>query len=468
MFGGALGRAGESKASRRALRENGRTGRFQMQAASADLKHDAIRRMSWRLLPFLMVLYLICYVDRSNISVAALQMNAELGLTSQMYGLAAGLFFATYIIFEIPSNLILTKVGARRWIARIMVTWGIVAACMGLITSAHQLYGMRLLLGAAEAGFTPGIIYYLARWYPSRDRAKAMSFFYIGAALASVIGLPLSGLLLSLDGVAGVGGWRWLFVIEGLPAIVMGFVVLRYLPERPANASWLLPEQRTWLTETIAAEEAVAPVSHKAGWAKAFTSGKVWLLAFFWLLQAFGTIGITLFLPLIVKGLSGQSNLNVSLLSSVPFLMACILMFFNGRHSDATRERAWHLGLPLIFAGILLVAAVHSGSVVATYILLVLSVGLNWAAIPVFWAVTTEYVSGVAAAVSIALINAVANIAGLTLPPLIGRIRDATNTYDYALTIVAVALVAGGLLGVVLARRKPAALTALTPLSGAQ
>jgi ACS family tartrate transporter-like MFS transporter len=292
-----------------------------------------------------MVLYLICYVDRSNISVAALQMNAELGLTSQMYGLAAGLFFATYIIFEIPSNLILTKVGARRWIARIMVTWGIVAACMGLITSAHQLYGMRLLLGAAEAGFTPGIIYYLARWYPSRDRAKAMSFFYIGAALASVIGLPLSGLLLSLDGVASVGGWRWLFVIEGLPAIVMGFVVLRYLPERPANASWLLPEQRTWLTETIAAEEAVAPVSHKAGWAKAFTSGKVWLLAFFWLLQAFGTIGITLFLPLIVKGLSGQSNLNVSLLSSVPFLMACILMFFNGRHSDATRERAWHLGL---------------------------------------------------------------------------------------------------------------------------
>jgi MFS family permease len=400
-----------------------------------------------------MVLYLVAYIDRSNISIAALQMNAELGLTSQMYGWAAGIFFATYIVFEIPSNIILAKVGARRWIARIMISWGIVAAGMALITSPTQLYGMRLLLGAAEAGFTPGIIYYLARWYPSRDRANAMSFFYIGAALASVIGLPLSGLLLSFDGIAGVSGWRWVFLIEGVPAIILGFVVLRVLADRPADAKWLTPDQRTWLETTVAAEEAATPVSHGAGWAHAFTNGKVWLLAIFWLLQAFGTIGITLFLPLIVKGLSGQNNLIVSLLSALPFLMACVLMFFNGRHSDATGERAYHLGLPLVLAGASLMIAIHVGNIQISYILLVLSVGLNWAAIPIFWAVTTEHVSGIAAAVSIALINALANVAGIGLPPLIGWIKDASGSFDGALLVVACALFIGGLLGIFVAPR---------------
>jgi MFS family permease len=414
---------------------------------------DAISRINWRVLPFLMVLYLVAYIDRSNISVAALQMNSELGLTAQMYGLAAGLFFATYIVFEIPSNVVLAKVGARRWIARIMMTWGIVAAGMAFVSSANQLYGMRLLLGAAEAGFTPGIIYYLARWYPSRDRANAMAFFYIGAALASVIGLPLSGLLLNLDGISGMSGWRWLFLIEGIPAVLLGFAVLRYLPDRPADASWLQPQQKTWLDKTIAAEEATTTVSHNAAWHHAFVNKKVWLLAIFWLLQAFGTIGITLFLPLIVKGLSGQSNLTVSLLSAVPFLTACVFMFFNGRHSDATGERAYHLGLPLALAGILLAIAVHAGNISVSYFLLVISVGLNWAAIPVFWAVTTEHVSGIAAAVSIALINALANVAGLGLPPVIGWIKDVTGSFDNALMLVAAALVAGGILGVFLAPR---------------
>ena len=362
-------------------------------------RSETMRRVGWRLLPFLMLLYLIAYIDRSNISVAALQMNAELGLTAEMYGRAAGIFFATYIIFEIPSNMVLAKVGARRWIARIMLTWGIIAAGMAFITSANQLYGMRLLLGAAEAGFTPGVIYYLARWFPSRERANAMSFFYIGAALASVIGLPLSGLLLGLDGWHGMSGWRWLFLIEGIPAVLLAFVTLKFLTERPADATWLAPAERDWLEKTLVAEQCSTPVSHTAGWRQAFTSGKVWLLALFWLLQAFGTIGITLFLPLIVKSVSGQSNMTVGLLSAMPFLVACILMFLNGRHSDASRERALHLGLPLILAGLVLAVAVQfAGQPTIAYLLLALSVGLNWAAIPVFWAVTTEYVSGIAAA----------------------------------------------------------------------
>ena len=415
-------------------------------------RSETMRRVGWRLLPFLMLLYLIAYIDRSNISVAALQMNAELGLTAEMYGRAAGIFFATYIIFEIPSNMVLAKVGARPWIARIMLTWGIIAAGMAFVTSANQLYGMRLLLGAAEAGFTPGVIYYLARWFPSRERANAMSFFYIGAALASVIGLPLSGLLLGLD------GWRWLFLIEGIPAVLLAFVTLRFLTDRPADAAWLAPAERDWLESTLAAEQSATPVSHTAGWRQAFTSSKVWLLALFWLLQAFGTIGITLFLPLIVKSVSGQSNMTVGLLSAVPFLIACILMFFNGRHSDASGERALHLGLPLVLAGLVLAVAVQfAGQPTIAYLLLALSVGLNWAAIPVFWAVTTEYVSGIAAAVSIALINAVANLAGLGLPPVIGWIKDATGNFNIALLVVATALVAGGLLGIALAPRRRAA-----------
>lgn len=422
---------------------------------SPALQADTIRLITRRLIPFLMLLYLIAYLDRSNISVAALQMNADLGLTSQMYGLGAGLFYVTYILFEVPSNIILARVGARRWIARIMVTWGIVACGMAFIQSAHQLYGMRLLLGIAEAGFTPGIIYYLSRWFPSSNRARAMSFFYIAAALASVIGLPLSGALLNMHGMLGFAGWRWLYFIEGVPAIILGFVVLKYLPDTVKDARWLPPEQGEWLAKTIADESARAPGGHAAGWSRAFADTKVWLLALFWLLQAFGTIGVTLFLPQILKGLSGESNFIVSLLSALPFLLASVLMYLNSRHSDATRERRLHLGLPLLASGILLALSIHAGNPTATYLCLVLAVGLNWAVTPVFWAVTTEYLAGGAAAAgAIALINAVANIAGVGLPPIMGQIRDRTGGYDQGLLLVGGALVLGGFLGFVLARKK--------------
>jgi MFS family permease len=425
-----------------------------MPQSSLDLGLHAstMKRLNLKLIPFLMLLYMVAYIDKSNISVAALQMNAELGLTARMYGIGVGLFFLTYILLEVPSSVILTKVGARRWIARIMITWGIVAAGMSLVQSANQLYGMRLLLGAAEAGFTPGIIYYLSQWYPRSDRAKAMSFFYIGAALASVIGLPLSGAFLHMDGHFGISGWRWLFFLEGLPAIVLGIVVLRYLPDSPESTHWLKPAEKEWLSRTIASEQAKTPISHHAGWQMAFRSRQVWLLSLFWLLQAFGTIGITLFLPLIVKSVSGQESFTVSVLSALPFLFACIFMYLNGTHSDRKRERSWHLGVPLMLAGVLLALAVATSNPWLAYSLLVVAVGLNWAATPVFWATTTEYLSGVAAAASIALINSIANVAGLGLPPIMGWIKDATNSYDYALLLVSAALLAGGVLGLYLAR----------------
>jgi MFS family permease len=405
-----------------------------------------------RLLPFLMLLYLIAYLDRSNISVAALQMNADLGLSAKMYGLGAGLFYVTYIIFEVPSNVILVKVGARRWIARIMVTWGIVAMGMAFIQTPGQLYGMRLLLGTAEAGFTPGIIYYLSQWFPSDNRARAMSFFYIAAALASVIGLPISGALLEMHGTLGFAGWRWLYLIEGIPAIVLGFVVLKYLPDNIQSATWLQPDQKEWLSQKITSESKSVHNEKKGEWRLIFSDMKVWLLSLFWLLQAFGTIGVTLFLPQILKGISGGTNLIISLLSALPFLFACFFMYFNGRHSDAMRERRLHLGLPLFISGIVLVVSIYTGTT-ATYLLLIASVALNWAVTPVFWAVTTEYLaSGSVAAGSIALINAMANIAGATLPFVMGSIRDLTGNYNMALWIVGLALMAGGVLGLILTR----------------
>lgn len=419
---------------------------------TTTFESKTISLVTKRLLPFLMLLYLIAYLDRSNISVAALQMNIDLGLSAKMYGLGAGLFYVTYILFEIPSNVILAKVGARRWIARIMVTWGLIAIGMAFIKTPGQLYGMRLLLGIAEAGFTPGIIYYLSQWFPSNSRAKAMSYFYIAAALASVIGLPLSGALLGLHGLLGVAGWRWLYVIEGIPALILGFVVLKYLPDNIKSAKWLLSEQKKWLREKIINESKMAP--EKGGkWYSIFSDKYVWLLSFFWLFQAFGTIGITLFLPQILKGISGGTDFIISLLSALPFLFACIFMYFNSKNSDATGERRLHLGVPLLISGLLLIVTIYTGTTFA-YILLVISVALNWAVTPVFWAVTTEYLSGGSvAAGSIALINAMANLAGAALPYLMGYLRDMTGNYDYAFWIVGVALIAGGFLGLSLAQK---------------
>ena len=416
-------------------------------------EHKTMGKVTKRLLPFLMLLYLIAYLDRSNISVAALQMNADLGLSAKMYGLGAGLFYVTYILFEIPSNVILVKVGARRWIARIMVTWGIIAIGMAFIQTPHQLYGMRLLLGTAEAGFTPGIIYYLSQWFPSDNRAKAMSYFYIAAALASVIGLPLSGALLELHGVFGFAGWRWLYLIEGLPALVLGFVVLKYLPDNIESAKWLVPEQRIWLSKVIKDELKLNHEKKEDKWYSIFSNKYVWLLSIFWLLQAFGTIGITLFLPQILKSMSGGTDFIVSLLAALPFLFACIFMYFNSKSSDTSRERRFHLGIPLLVSGFLLIMSMYTGTTI-TYVLLVASVAMNWAVTPVFWAVTTEYLSsGSVAAGSIAMINAIANIAGATLPYLMGYIRDVTGSYDYALWMVGIALIAGGILGISVAQK---------------
>ena len=307
-----------------------------------------------------------------------------------MYGIAVGLFYVTYVLLEVPSNLILSKVGARRWIARIMVSWGAVAAGMCLVQTATQLYIMRLLLGAAEAGFTPGIIYYLSCWYPRSDRARAMSFFYIGATLASMIGVPLSGTLAATEW----GTWnRRLAVAVPARRAAGDRARLRRppLPARHAGQGAMAERCAETLADWCDAErnrQLAGPAFHL--WHAALRNRRVWLLALFWFLQAFATLGITVFLPLIVRSVSTQSDLVVTLLSGLPFLFACVFMYLNGRHSDRTGERTLHLGIPLLGGGLLLIAAIYCGNQTLAYTLLVVTIALSWAATPVFWAVTTD------------------------------------------------------------------------------
>ncbi|MCX2945554.1 MFS transporter, partial [Rahnella perminowiae] len=384
-----------------------------------DLCSTTLKKLNAKIIPFIIICYFVANLDKTNISVAALQMNADLGLSASMYGLGVGMFYISYIIFEIPSNVIMTRVGARIWIARIMITWGIVSAGMSLVHTPTQLYVMRFLLGMAEAGFTPGIIYYISCWFPKSNRARAMSFFYMGSVLASVIGLPISGSILNMHGIADIAGWRWLFAMEGIPAIILGCLVLLRLPDTPNHANWLSADEKKWLNTRLQQENSDVEVGKHHSWASALRNKVVLMLSLVWFLQAFCSIGITLFLPLIIKSVATeQSNFVISVLSAIPFAFAAIFMYVNGRHSDLTKERSLHLGVPLIISGLLLAASIYTSNLFVAYIMLVLTVGFNFALTPIFWAVTTEKLAGVAAAASIAFINAIANFAGLGLPPL--------------------------------------------------
>ncbi|WP_154914734.1 MFS transporter [Klebsiella grimontii] len=420
---------------------------------SIELYTSTLKKLNSKIIPFVIICYFVANLDKTNISIAALQMNADLGLTASMYGLGVGMFYISYIIFEIPSNVIMTRIGARIWIARIMITWGIVSAGMSLVHTPTQLYVMRFLLGMAEAGFTPGIIYYISCWFPKSNRARAMSFYYMGSVLASIIGLPISGFILNMHGIADIAGWRWLFAIEGIPAIILGVMVLWLLPSSPEKAHWLTGSEKEWLVSQLEEDNRNVMVNKNHSWLSALKNKVVLLLSLVWFLQAFGSIGITLFLPLILKSIaSEQSNFVISLLSAVPFIFACLFMYLNGRHSDLTKERSLHMGLPLILAGVSLGVAIYSDNLLISYILLVLTVGFNFALTPVFWAVTTEKLAGVAAAASIAFINTIANFVGLGLPPVLGKIKDVTHSYHYGLLIVAIALVLGGIIGIAVSR----------------
>ena len=310
----------------------------------SPLARATLRAVSRRLIPFLFLLYVVSFLDRVNVGFAALEMNSDLGLSPAVYGFGAGIFFIGYALLEVPSNLILARVGARRWIARIMITWGIIAAGMMFVRGPVSFYVLRFLLGIAEAGFFPGIIFYLSEWFPADARARAVARFMTAIPVSAVIGGPVSGALLGLSGRLGLAGWQWLFLLEGLPAVVLGVVVLRYLPDRPDEVAWLPPEQRTWLIERLRAERDTCIERHGLTVIRALSTGVVWQMGLLVFLSiSFGQYALALWLPQIVRGFSGLTNLQVGLVSAIPNLVAVIAMVIVAAHSDRTGERRLHI-----------------------------------------------------------------------------------------------------------------------------
>ena len=414
---------------------------------SADVALAKARR---RLIPFLFLLYIVAYLDRINVGFAALQMNEALGFSPTVYGFGAGIFFLSYVTFEVPSNLILARVGVRLWIARIMITWGMVSSAMMFVRGTTDFYILRFLLGLAEAGFFPGMIFYLTRWFPARDRARAIATFMTAVLIAGVVGGPVSGALLSMDGFAGLEGWQWLFLLEGLPAVVLGFVVLRTLPDGPEDATWLTVQERGALAACLR-EESRAERIETTG--RALMSRRTWLLAVVYFVIPVTLYSIGFWLPQMLKTASGAGNFTVGVLSAIPYAFGAVAMVVAGRHSDRTGERRWHVAIAaLICAAGLTASTFLTGIVWSLVTLSVAVVGLGSMFGP-FWALTTATTRGVGAAAAIALVNSVGNTGGFVGPYLLGAINDATQSFAMALIAIAVMLVAGGAL--VLTAREP-------------
>jgi ACS family tartrate transporter-like MFS transporter len=397
-----------------------------------------------RLIQFLVLLYIVAYLDRINVGFAALQMNEALGFSSTTYGFGAGVFFLSYVLFEIPSNVILARVGARVWIARIMITWGIVSSAMMFVRGAAGFYALRFLLGAAEAGFFPGLIFYLTRWFPARDRARTIAAFMTATLVAGVVGGPLSGALLSLHGAGGLAGWQWLFLLEGVPAIVLGLLVLTVLTERPDHATWLTAPERASLL-AILGEEKRAPFADD-DIATALRQRRTWRLAVVYFTIPVMLYGIGFWLPQMLKSTSHGTDLGVGLLSAVPYAVGAIGMVIVGRHSDRTGERRWHVaGSALVAAVALALSTIGTGVAWSVVTLSLAMLGLASMFGP-FWALATSEIRGVAAAASIALVNSVGNTGGFVGPYLLGAVNDATHSFATGLFVIAGLIAAGGAL----------------------
>lgn len=397
------------------------------------LEAATIKRISWRLMPFLMLCYLFAFIDRGNIGMAALQMNHDIGLSSKMFGFAGSLFFIAYFIFEVPSNLALQRYGARKWLARIMITWGLISASTAFVQGAHSLYVVRFLLGAAEAGFFPGVVLYLTYWFPAAYRARIVALFMVAIPAASFIASPISALLLQMDGIGGLRGWHWLFIIEGLPTVLLGVICLRFLTDRPAQASWLSVEQREWLTKTMDKEAAArAAKTHVPLW-KLFSTPHVWGMALVCsCASAAGTV-LNVWQPQLLKSF-GLTVLQTGLVNSIPYAVASVLMVWWGRHSDRTGERRWHTAIPLLLIGGGMALASVFHSLVPTVIILSMVLIGAYSFKGPFWAMATSWLATGSAAAGLAGINAVSNlIGGGLMVNVYGWVKEATGSYSMAL-----------------------------------
>ena len=428
----------------------------------SDTEERTMRRVYWRLIPFLFLLLVVNYLDRVNIGFAALRMNADLGLSASAFGFGASIFFVGYALFEVPSNVILHRVGARVWIARILISWGLVSGCMAFVRGETSFYALRFLLGIAEGGFLPGVVFYLTRWFPTEHRSKANSGVVAATALASVVGAPLSGAILSYVPEAfGLHGWQWMFLLEAAPAVVLGVAVLFVLTESPADARWLPADERTWLVRRMAADDEGATGHGDLALLRVLGLGRVWALAALFTCFLTALYGVLLWLPQIVKNFGGLSDFDVGLLSALPFLCGGAAMILWGRHSDRTLERKWHLASSLALAGVALLGSAYAPNNTVGFACLCVAAAGIWGGLGIFWSFTGDFLSGGARAAGIALINTLAQLGGLVGPWMTGIIRDRAGSFSIALAALAGAAFIAALIAALLhdrpVRRTPGA-----------
>ena len=414
-----------------------------------DIEKRTLRKITWRIVPFIMILYLIAYIDRVNIGFAAITMKEDLGFTASILGFGAGIFFLGYFLFEVPSNIILHKVGARIWIARVMVTWGIIAGGMAFVESSTSFYVMRFLLGVAEAGFFPGIILYLSYWFPARNRAGVIALFMAAAPIATAIGSPISAALLEMHGIMGLAGWQWMFLIEAVPAVILGVVVFFYMTDRPEKAAWLKPDEREWLVKTMQAEDANKGGQQHHSILRGLANPRVLALALIYFGTSAGLYTLGIWAPQIIKEL-GVSSMTVGLLNAIPPIISVVAMILWSRPSDKTNERTWHVALACLTAAVGLAIAASTGSMFGLIAALtIVNVGISCSK-PPLWSMPTMFLSGAAAATGIATINSIGNLGGFAGPAMIGWVKDQTGSFAGGLYFVAGLLILSTVLTLVL------------------
>ncbi|ABX63341.1 D-galactonate transporter [Brucella suis 63/252] len=400
------------------------------------------RKVAFRIIPLLMICYIIAYLDRVNVGFAKLQMSEELGFSEAIYGLGAGLFFIGYFFFEIPSNILLHKLGARLWIARIMITWGLLSALFAFVQTEWQFYILRFLLGATEAGFYPGVILYLTYWFPSHRRGKMFALFQAGSPAAGIFGNPLSGWIMDqFHDTAGWQGWQWMFVLEAIPAVVLGVVILLYLDNSVKAAKWLTEEEKAIISRDIEADSKGKAASHSL--MSLVKNPMLWVMTLIYFCFVMGQYGLTLWMPTLIRASGVTSNVTIGLLGAIPFICAIIAMVIFSRSADHYRERRWHLVVPALLGAVGFVVAASATNTTVSIIFLSMAAAGVLACAPLFWSLPTAILSGAAAAAGIALINSVANLAGFISPYMVGIIRDATHSSELGMYVLAGFLILG-------------------------
>jgi ACS family tartrate transporter-like MFS transporter len=417
------------------------------------MESAVVSRLMRRLMPFLFLLYIVAYLDRINVSFAVLQMRGALGISDRVYGRAAGMFFAGYFFFQLPSNLVLEKFGVRRWISGLMITWGVISCLMIFIRGPISFYGMRFLLGAAEAGFFPGMILYMKRWFPANARGRAVAWFMTANPIAGIVGSPVSGALLGLSG-KGLSGWQWMFLMEGMPAIVLGATVYWALSDSPREAAWLKGDERAWLLERLAREHSESAVEQGSFW-EVLISPRIWMLSLVYFGVSTTMYGVTLWLPSVIRSLSGLSYVWTGAVSALPFLVTVIVMVLVGLRSDRTGERRWHTAIPAFVGAAALVAAGYGHSAVVVVACIGLGLVCAESMVGPFWAMATSQMAGLSAAAGIAVINSLANLGGYYGPDMIGFFRKLNGGFRGGLLAIGATLALSGTIALIVGRRPP-------------